>query len=65
MMNINIVSLGILLSVAGMLSTIGCYLSEDKVVEAMFYGLALVGQVSGVLVVYLEYREAKMWKEES
>lgn len=65
MMNRNIISLGILLLVAGMLSTIGCYLAEDKAAEAMFCGLALIGQVSGILVVYLEYREAKMWEEES
>lgn len=65
MMNRNIISLAILLLVAGMLSTVGCYLAEDKAAEAMFYSLALIGQVSGILVVYLEYKEAKMWEEES
>ena len=65
MMNRNIISLAILLLVAGMMSTIGCYLAQEEGAKAMFYGLALIGQVSGTLVVYLENREAKMWEEES
>jgi len=65
MMNRNIISLAILLLVLGMISTVGCYLVQEEGAKAMFYSLAMIGQVSGTLVVYLEYREAKMWEEES
>ena len=53
----NITSLAIVLLVLGMISTIGSYLVQEEGLKAWFYALALLGQSTGILVVWLENRE--------
>lgn len=61
-MNRSIMSLAILLLVLGLVSTVGSYLVEEEGAKELFYALAFIGHGVGTLVVYLENREAKMWK---
>jgi hypothetical protein len=55
--------LSILLLVLGMISTVGLYLAEDYSSRQWFFGLSLTGLIPGILLVYLEFKYAKMWKQ--